>query len=156
MRHRATILLLIAGLFALSSSQVASRQDEGKWDTARLQSALTELGYETKELSSSKWEFTVKTTGFNIPIGAEISPSGNYLWLTVFLGKEPTEAKSLVLLKKNGSIQPSFFYVTEKGSLMMAIACENRALTNVALRRSIEKLRDDVDKTSEAWNKATS
>ena len=86
-------------------------------------------------------------------MGYEISASTNFIWITSFLGKsDSTDAeKNLRLIKENANIQPSFFYVTAKGNLMLAVAVENRGVTAAILRRHIDKLVVDVSKTSYIW-----
>lgn len=122
----------------------------------QLRAMLVQLGYEVKDLEKEvgkeKYQVDLKTEGFNIPMGVEISPSGNYIWLTVLLKNEATSAdKALKLLKKNAEIQPTFFYITKSDKLMMALPVENRNVSNPVLKARLEKVAADVDKTAEDW-----
>lgn len=122
-----------------------------------LKSTIEGLGYEVKVLNSEvgkeKFEFTLKTEGFNVPVGAEISPSKNYVWFTVFLGKPPTDvSKHTALLKRNQKVQPNFFYITESaGNLMMGIGVDNRGITAKDIKRVTDKLAKDVGDSAPDW-----
>lgn len=146
------IAALLAVACALSIPQkVQGGLQEGVWTGADLKKALSELGYEAKALSEKKWEVTLTKSGFDVPIGAEFSESKSYVWLTAYLGKDPTEAKALGLLKQNSKTQPSHFYVTDKGWLMMGLPVENRGLTNAVLRKNLDKIATDVAESAEYW-----
>lgn len=148
-------LLLISFFFMLPAKIQA--QDCGPIDAKRLKEILYELGYTTKDLNTEKgkekYEASVKTPQFNVPIAFEISSSTNFVWLTAFLGpaKDETSVINSALLKQNAKIQPCQFYITEKGNLMMGMAVENRGLTNAIMRRHIDKLANDVSGTSSYW-----
>lgn len=113
------------------------------------------LGFELKTLNTEtgkeKYEIPVKTATLNIPVGAEISSSTNYIWLTVNLGPNSSAKKHEEMLKSNGSIQPCFFYVSSKGALLMAEPIDNRGITPAILKRCLDKLVADVDKTTAIW-----
>lgn len=123
----------------------------------RLREILVELGYTVTDIvkDEGKEKFSVNflKNELNIPVGFEISPSNSYIWLTVNLGESPKEgnAKCLNLLKQNGKIQPTFFYVTESGRLMAALPIENRNVTNAVIRLRAETVGDNVGKTKEFW-----
>ena len=136
-------------------------QDTGQFDAATLKKGLTDIGYEPKSLNSEpgkeKFEIVVRKTDFDVPVGVEISPSKRFVWFTAFLGTAPDASKEPAsrfeaLLKANGSIQPTSFYITSKGNLMIGIALENRAATNAVLRFAIDKLADDTVKNASLWN----
>lgn len=148
--HLVVIFVLAAFCVCLPASTV---QESDRWDPPRLKSALTELGYEPKELNATKWEVKVTKGGFDVPVGAELSTSGNYIWLTARLGDKPTDERAGRLLRRNYKIQPTQFYVTEKGSLHIGLTCENRAMTNAILRKALEKITTDVADSAEDWNK---
>lgn len=142
---------------ALLGLPLAFAGDEPLTNTT-LQAMIEGLGYTTKNIAtdpakSSLWEFTVKTTAFNVPMSAEISPSGNYVWVTVNLGAQPKENASLVgLLKANSSIQPSFFYFTTKTeNLKLAHPIDNRNISPAILKRVIDKVVKDVDSNASVW-----
>lgn len=127
-------------------------------DAPALKALIDGLGYPTKNLSEEKgkekYEFQIKTGGFNVPIAGEISASKNYIWFTVFLGEPPKDAgRHTALLKENQRVQPNFFYITEKGSLMLAVAVDNRGVTPAIVRRVTDKLSTDVGKTSSIWQR---
>jgi hypothetical protein len=123
----------------------------------QLKEKLEQMGFVvktiTQEAGKEKYSVDHPGTGFNVPIGYEISPSTNFIWLTVNLGKaeDLTPEKSEEMIKENGKIQPSFFYITSTGLIMMAVAVENRGITAAILRRHIDKLVADVSKTSAVW-----
>lgn len=165
--RRVLVLLALSALAALAcvltlaaTGARVGAQGVDKIEPAQLKKVLNDLGYETKDLNTEpgkeKYEFTLKRDGLDIPIGAEISPSRNYLWLTVFLGDSlfkngANSPKSGDMLRKNAEIQPSFFYVTSKGNLMLGLALENRGLSNPWIRKCIEKLAGDVSSTKGLW-----
>lgn len=123
-------------------------------DHAELKAMIAGLGYEVKDINleagKEKYEFKMKTTGFDVPVGAEVSPSKNYIWFTVNLGTFKPE-RAAALIKQNQKIQPNFFYATEKDALMMGIAVDNRGVNPAAIRRITDKLASDVEKTSSDW-----
>lgn len=113
------------------------------------------LGIEVKQIGTDpgkeKYTFSMKTAKLNIPVGAEISPSTSYIWLTVNLGDNSPSKKHEELLKQNGLVQPTFFYITASGRLMAAQPIDNRGITPVILRRCLDKIVADVDKTTSVW-----
>ncbi|HMS56085.1 MAG TPA: hypothetical protein PKA27_11860 [Fimbriimonadaceae bacterium] len=121
---------------------------------AELKNMIVGLGYEVKDISTEpgkeKVEFKMKTDGFDVPIGAEVSPSKNYIWFTVNLGTFKPD-RSAALIKQNQKIQPNFFYATDKDVLMMGIAVDNRGVNPATVKRVTDKLAADVDKTSKDW-----
>lgn len=131
--------------------------DDGVVTRPQLREMLTQLGYEVTDIvkDAGKEKYSVKFAKYSldIPVGFEISPSGSYVWLTVNLGEAPKEsdARTLNLLKQNSKIQPSFFYVTDSGRLMAALAIENRGITNAILRTRAETISENVGKTKEIW-----
>lgn len=147
-----SILLILLSSFLLMGFRM-----EGEIDRKQLRSMLTQLGYEvtdiSKEVGKEKYSVTFVKENLNIPVGYEISPSNSFIWLTVNLGTAPAEgsAKSLALLKQNAKIQPAFFYVTESGRLMAAMAIENRSVTNAVLRLRSDFLSDQVGKSKGSW-----
>lgn len=126
-------------------------------DATRLKEMLIQMGYTVKDIGTGvgkeKYQVDMNTGGFNVPLGYEISPSKNYIWLTVNLGKskDSTSTVNAELLKENGKIQPCQFYITSKGLLMMGLAVENRGLTAAILRRHTDKITGDVSGTSALW-----
>ncbi len=147
----ATLALVSCG--ALLAGPAPLAHEDGRWDAPQLKKSLGELGYEPKELTETKWEVKLTKAQLNVPVGSEVSPSGNYIWLTARLGEAPSDEKAGRLLRRNAKIQPTQFYITEKGALMVGICCENRAMTNAILRKALEKITDDVVATAEEWGK---
>lgn len=153
--------LLFLARVGSSTAGAAPPQEPARLDAAGLKAMLAGFGYEPKELSSEpgkeKWQIDTKTETLNIPVAAELSASQNYIWLTVFLGDAPkpdadqAAVKLDKLLRATAAVQPSMFYISSKGGLMLGIPVENRALTPADLRRSLDKLIADVGKTQDAW-----
>ena len=140
--------LILAAVF-FTASLLHAQTD--RMDAESLKQMLTEMGYTVTDLNPTKFAFVQRTTSLNIPIGAEISPSGNFVWLTVNLGASRPTLNFEELLKQNGQIQPNFFYITSKNNLMMAMAMENRALNQDVVRRIVEKIIKDVQATQPVW-----
>jgi hypothetical protein len=134
-------------------------QSSQQIDRKQLRDMLTQLGYEVsdivKDAGKEKYSITLKTHDLNVPVGSEISPSNSFVWLTVNLGTAPTEGspKTLDLLKQNSKIQPTFFYITDSGRLMAAMAIDNRGITNAILKSRIETVAENVGKTKDVWQK---
>jgi hypothetical protein len=132
-------------------------QNCGPIAAPELRRILVELGYTVKDLNTTvgkeKYEVKLVTTTLDVPMGFEISPSTNFIWLTVFLGKpfEETSPKNIALLKRNAIVQPCQFYITEKGNLMMGMALENRAVTNAVLKKFSDNLAKKVSDNQEYW-----
>lgn len=150
------------GLLAVAlipSKGAAFPQETSRLDAAQLRSMIANMGYEVKDLSTEpgkeKYSFTINKSDLNIPVGAEISPSKNYIWLTVSLKDYASDtsinSKAADFLRQNGKIQPCQFYLTSKDFLMMALPLENRAMDSVILRRNIDKLVNDVANTKSLW-----
>ncbi len=128
-------------------------------DYPKLKTMISNLGYTVKdigtEVGKEKAQIDVKTDAFNIPVGAEISPSKNYVWLTVHLGSNPTGDQFKALLRQNGSVQPSFFYLTKDDRLMLAHPIDNRSITPDVMKRVVDKVVKDVGNTSKDWQAKT-
>lgn len=150
-----TSLILIFCLFVFS--QFAKSQSCTPIVAADLRRMLVELGYEVKDLNlavdKEKFEIKILTPTFNVPMGIELSGNKNNIWFTVALGKafEETSPKNFALLKRNAVIQPSQFYITEKGNLMMAVALENKCVTNAALKKISDMLANKVSENKIYW-----
>ncbi len=130
-------------------------------DATELKKTIEGMGFTVKALNEEKgkekYEFTIKRSDFDIPVAAEISSSKNYVWFTVFLGEASKEAeKHGPLLKENFKIQPNFFYITEKGNLMMGIAVDNRGITPAIVKRITDKLSNDVADSAKLWQSGAS
>lgn len=150
--NRFATLLPVAGL--LAAAPINPPQNE-VLDHAGFKAMVENLGYTTKEIGTDeakKFEFTITKDGFNIPMAGEISPSKNYAWITVSFGvKEGESPKYREMLKANARVQPVFFYLTSKDYLMMGLAMDNRGINPTSLRRTIDKVSNDVVSTSDLW-----
>ena len=147
---RLRLLLLAAVIFTAPLSTAATETDQ--IDATSLKQMLSAMGYTLTDLTAEKFEFTLKTSELEIPIAAEVSSSKNFIWLTVFLGKNKPTLNYEELLKQNFIIQPCFFYITGKENFMMGVAMENRGLTPAVVRRIVEKLSRDVQSTRPVWD----
>ena len=147
----ACLTLTLFGLVLAKPAPLS--HDDDRWDTPRLKQCLVELGYEPKTLSDKKFEVALTKGDHNIPVGTEVSGSGNYVWLTARLAETPSDEKAGKLLRRNFKIQPAQFYVTDKGHLMIGMTCDNRGLTNAILRKALDKLTSDVAATADEWGK---
>lgn len=148
------ICLFIAFAF---TALAAAAQDCPQITRTELRQKLVELGYEVKDLEKTegkqKYEVKMVYDGMNVPLGFEISPSGNFIWLTAFLGDPPSTGSTTNsdLLRQNAIIQPCQFYVTEKGRLMMGFAVENRGVTNAVLKKHADFITKRVVETRTYW-----
>lgn len=140
----------------LTGAPAAAGQDDIQLSATKLKAVVEGLGYEVKALSTEegkeKYEFKVTKGSLDVPMAVEISPSKNYIWLTVFLGPSKPNHPFEELLKKNGAIQPSFFYITSKGNLMMGIPMDNRSVNPASMKRNIDKIAADVSDTESLWS----
>jgi hypothetical protein len=131
-------------------------QTSGKVDRKQLRDMLAQLGYEVKDLDTTagkeKYSFTVEQGGLNIPVAVELSPNESYIWFTVFCKDGiPAGDKAVAQLKRNADIQPSQFYITKSGKVMMGLCLENHEVTNAILRQKAVKIADDVVKSKDDW-----
>jgi hypothetical protein len=157
------ILCFVAGISLGAASTFTGLfglQAEGKQlESADLRKMVDNLGYTTKELgdpAKGKFEFKITKDTLDVPVAAELSASKRFIWLTAFLGdttkSSSINTKALPLLQKNADIQPSMFYVTSKGNLMIGLCLENRDLTPAILRWRIDKIVGDVVSTEKVWS----
>lgn len=154
-------LIAVIGLIAVVAIPgAATAQSEDQTLTGpEIKTMIKNMGYEPKDLNTEvgkeKFEVLLAKDGFDVPIAFEVSASKRYIWLTVFLGEvaKVTEfnARAPKILNQNFKIQPCFFYTTDKGNFMMAIAVDNRNATSAVLRQRIEKISADVVATNELW-----
>jgi hypothetical protein len=152
-----TLAAVLSASFVTSGFAGAQGEEPVRLSADELKTMLTNLGHDLKQINKEadkeKWEFSVKTPGFNIPVGAEISPSKQFVWLTVSLGAITDKQDLKELLRLNGRIQPTQAYLTAKDVLMMGFAIENRSVTPALMKNRIEKLTGDVEKSASVWNK---
>lgn len=147
----------ITAAIALAGFGREQGSDASALDAEGVRAMAANLGHELKALNTEagkeKWQFDVKTTGFNVPIGLELSPSKSYIWLTVSLGPLKASQETKELMKLGAKTQPTQVYLTSKETLMMAMPIENRAVTPAIMKSRIEKLAKDVEESATVWNK---
>lgn len=155
----ATSVLLASAIVIgfVPRTSATANQDSEKLTPAKLNEMVVGLGYEPKALNTEegkeKWEVKLTKGGLDVPIGYELSPSKNYIWLTVFVGASSPSTKFEELLKKNGEIQPVNFYITAKGNLMLGLAIDNRNVTPATMRRCLDLISQDTADTEAIWKK---
>lgn len=147
---------------AMGTASLLGLQSEEKViDGNELKTMVANLGFTTKDLSTDpakpKTELVVTQGGFDIPIAAEVTSSKRFIWLTAFLGVKSSfadfDTRATKLLDSNYTIQPTQWYTTSKGNLMIGIAIENRNVTPAHLKWRIDKLATDVVNTKDLWSK---
>ncbi len=145
--------LLLISLVSFKTVQ----QDCTPVGRVQIKTMLVQLGYVVKDIvtdpGKEKYSVTLINNGLDIPIGIEQSPSGRYIWLTANLGQaDSTQGhKYYALLKRNGVIQPSQFYITSSGRLMAGHAIENKGVTNFLVRERLESLANRVGESKALW-----
>ncbi len=151
------LIALSLALLGFTDQGAGTQNAVTKLDYQSLKTMIAQLGYEIKTLGEDatkpKYEIVVKTEGFTIPMGLEVSPSGNYVWITANLGKAPAAGSEVnsEFLRENGVIQPCQFYTTKSDFLMIGLPIDNRNIDSVVLRRLIDKMAGDVSDTSDLW-----
>lgn len=125
-------------------------------EAADLKKMVEGLGYTTKLLNDQrgkeKFEFIVKKGGYEVPIAGEVSGDKNTIWFSALLGPAPAQVdKGFTLLKENQRIRPTFFYMTDKGDLMLCVGVDNRGVTSVVAQKAAESIATAVSTTAEIW-----
>lgn len=126
-------------------------------DFPRLMEQLEGLGYTPKLLSKEgdnpKSEITATSGSWTVHLSFEVSPSKRFIWVSAFLGDAGhiTGDKALGILKREASIQPTGFWITGAGGLMIGMYVDNRDVTPDHLKFVIDKLVRDVEATSGLW-----
>jgi hypothetical protein len=159
MQKQAVILLSFVFFGFTSNAQGnagSAPSDCGPINQSKLKELLVQLGHTPKEIVSTpgkeKYEIKITRDGLDVPMGLEVSPSTNYIWLTVFLGKAPSDSsKYFNFLKQNSKIQPALFYVTDSGNLMMGLPVDNRGINNALLKRYTEFIAGKVADSKNIW-----
>jgi len=134
----------------------STSQDCGPINQTKLKDLLIQMGYTPKDIVTTpgkeKYEIKITTGGLDVPMGLEISPSTNYIWLTVNLGNAPADSlKYFKFIKQNSKIQPALFYVTDSGRLMMGLPVDNRGINNALLKRYTDFIAGKVADTKSYW-----
>ncbi len=151
-------LAAVLGAGFMTSGFAGAQGEEPVRLTAdELKTMLTNLGHVLKQLNAEpgkeKWTFEVKVPGFNVPVGAELSPSRQFIWLTVNLGALNEKQDLKELMRLGSRVQPTQVYLSSSDVLMMAFPVDNRAMTPAVLKMRIDKLTTDVEKSASVWNK---
>ena len=147
-----SMLICIFAFFGFSGNQSC-----GPITRSQLREMVTQLGYTVtdivKDAGKEKFSISITKEGLDIPVAAEISGNGQYIWLTVNLGpaKPADGTRSFALLKQVAITQPSHFYVTESGTQMMGLAVENRGISNAILRERFESISSRVGESKAIW-----
>jgi hypothetical protein len=148
---------LAAGLgVSILAAAPAAQAQTGVLDRAQLKDFLVSAGYAVSDLDSTpgkeKYSFTVQQGGLNIPVAAELSPNGRYVWLTVFCKQgPPTGDQSTALLSQNRQIQPAQFYLTSTQKIMLGLPLRNRGLTTAELNEGAQRIVSLVVSTKADW-----
>lgn len=91
MKKRNLFIYTAILLFTWLLPVVSKAQSCDPLDARKLKDMLIGMGYTVKDLNTDigkeKYEVSITTTGFNVPISYEISPSKNFIWLIANLGK---------------------------------------------------------------------
>jgi hypothetical protein len=155
-----TSIALVALMIAATSFWGFGHSDSCEPITRpQLKDMLIQLGYTVKDIVTTagkeKVSVTITKEGLDIPIGAEISPSNSFIWLTVNLGDAPkdTARENNAMLKFNSKAQPNQFYITASGRMMMGVPIANRSVTNADLRERMESLSKYVAESRDLWEK---
>lgn len=126
---------------------------------SELRTMLINMGYTTKDLNTTPGSEQVQikntTSGLDIYLLCEVSPSKNFVWFTALLNSDSTNYQSRTkdLLKQNGIVQPAQFYISKNGSLKFGLAAENRGITAAILRRHIDMVSSNIANTKSFWEK---
>lgn len=157
------LLITLTTLLAVCILSVtAAAQDCAPITGSQLRTMLINMGYTVKDLNttpgSEQIEIKNTTSGLDIYLLCEVSPSKNFVWLTALLNSDSTSFQSRTkdLLKQNGIVQPAQFYISKNGSLKFGLAAENRGVTAAILRRHIDMVSNNIVKTKSFWEKKQS
>lgn len=124
----------------------------------QLMNMATNMGYTpvtiTKGTENPKFEIKTKSGTFDVPLGLEITPSGRFVWVSVNLGQKTlTGDQAMAILRRGATVQPTQFWYTSNGNLMLGMAIDNRDVTPAYLRFVLDKVGADVSSTADIWNK---
>ncbi|MBS1720056.1 MAG: hypothetical protein JST35_06390 [Armatimonadetes bacterium] len=150
----AACVALLVSAVALSPNargQVATDAIDGP----ALAKILTDLKMEPKNIAEEGekplFAFDIKTEKFNVPMVAEVSSSGRYIWLTCTLKEDARTSDSMSILRAIGDIQPTHLWVTKSNRLKMGLSIDNRGVNATVVKFVLDKLADDLEKTSSIW-----
>lgn len=157
MNIRSALFGFLAAIILVVVTAFSQQQDCPKIDRKGLRSLLVTAGYTIKDLNTTegqeKYELMITKDGLNIPVAIEITPSTNYIWFTVNLGPAPADGdlQHAKMLKQNGLIQPSQFYINSSGKLLIGLPVENKSVTIASLIRNLETISGKVAETKSVW-----
>ena len=145
---RVMILACAVGATAMPAMADPLTHTQVKW-------MVEGMGYPTKEVGkadSPLLEVTLTTANFTIPLGFEVSKSGRYVWVRATLGASKlTGEQALAVLKKQGELQPTMFWLNNSGILLIGMAIDNRDITPAHLKFVMDKIAADIDSTASLW-----
>lgn len=124
--------------------------------STQLKTMFGSMGFEPEEIGKGVFEIKTVSGNMTVYVVANLSQSGNKVWLSVNLGELSSEDQSdapklLALLRKNTELQPAHFFVSGKSNLRIGLPVENKSLTAPVLRKSVESLTESVFATRELW-----
>ena len=157
MSFRSATIGFLAVVVIMMVTSFGVQQDCPKIDRKTLKNYMVTAGYTVKDLNTTegqeKYEVVLKKDGLDIPIAMEITPSTNYIWMTVKLGPAPADGdlQHSKMLKQNGIIQPCQFYITSSGNLMVGLPIENKSVTIASLIRSMDIIGGRVSESKSIW-----
>lgn len=149
--------ILKAMVLACAMSAAAMPAMADPLSYAQLKSMVEGMGYTPNDLTKTPdapiFEVTLTTANFKIPLAMEVSKSGRYVWVRATLGPSKlTGDGALTMLRKQGELQPTMFWLNSTGVLLVGMAVDNREITPAHLRFVMDKVAADIDSTSALWN----
>lgn len=124
-------------------------------DTMQIKKMVEEMGYKTEMLAQTrgqeKFQFPVKKSGYEVPVAVSMDNEKTVATFSVLLGPAPAADKHTDLLKVVDRIQPSYFYISREGDIMLAISVDNRGIDSRVVKHVIDKLSTDVVDTAKLW-----
>jgi len=139
----------------------ASESAPGALNIAELGKALENLGYAVepiidKDGKTTAYKATFEANGWNYTLIIEISPNGQFIWVTAPLEQvNPGSIASEQLMKilaANARIEPAFFVIDEQSHiLMMQMPISNKNVTQATLRQWINYFCKSVRDTKDVW-----
>ncbi|MDB5308048.1 MAG: hypothetical protein JWO38_2250 [Gemmataceae bacterium] len=121
---------------------------------------LTKLGYETRALGKTSTEVIVDRPGWQSVISAHLSTDGTRIWLdawfvTVTRPEDVPAATWKKILARNEDVSPAVFSLNPKSKrLFLSLAVPNEDVTPAALRKEVEYLDTQIEKTQDVWKLA--
>lgn len=144
-----------------TASAPATATDSGSLNTEQLGKALENLGYKVepirgKDGSTVGYQVKLESNGWNYTLLVEISPSGDFIWLTATLGQvDPSTATTDQLLKilaTNLRIEPALFCIDENSHVLaMQMPINNKNVTQANLLRWINYFCKSIRDTKDVW-----